>query len=75
MQVADHFCVALGEWLHTQRNSKKDGTLAPERVAVLQQLVDEGKLAWSLHWNAVPIGGIGMTPNDIRWEVSHHQAI
>ena len=34
----------------------------------MQALVNEGKLAWSLHWNAAP-NGIGMTPNDLRWEV------
>ena len=36
----------------------------------MQTLVNEGKLAWSLHWNAAP-NGIGMTPNDLRWEVLH----
>lgn len=58
-----------GEWLHTQRSHKRDGTLTAERVASMQQLVDEGKVAWSLHWNTMPSEGVGLTPNDIRWEV------
>ena len=34
----------------------------------MQELVDDGRLAWSLHWNVVP-EGVATTPNDRRWEV------
>ena len=36
----------LGTWLHTQRLAKKDGTLAHDKSAKLQDLVDSGHLCW-----------------------------
>jgi hypothetical protein len=36
----------LGQWLNNQKRMKRNGDLKPERYAMLQPLVDEGKLVW-----------------------------
>jgi hypothetical protein len=38
----------LGRWLHAQRYAQKKRKLSPEREAMLQSLVDDGKLYWDL---------------------------
>jgi len=44
--------VRLGFWLGTQRKYKKAGKLKPEYEARLQELVNEGKLKWSMRSKA-----------------------
>ena len=38
----------LGRWLHAQRYAQKKGRLLPEREALLQKLVDDGKMYWDV---------------------------
>lgn len=57
--ITDGRVMKLGEWVNTQRRQKLLGTLAPERITKLDQLVAEGKFVWSLQW--VPSGVPGGT--------------
>ena len=47
-QLADGSEVKLGKWLNNQRRHNRKGTLRAYRKARLQELVDEGRLHWSL---------------------------
>ena len=38
----------LGVWLNKQRQKMTATTLKPKRITALQQLVDEGRLSWSV---------------------------
>ena len=64
----------LGNWLHYQRQAKrkqKGLKLAPEREALLQQLVDEGRQSLSIH--TVPcklVGAIKACPASLRLELA-----
>jgi len=46
--------VRLGFWLGTQRKYKKAGKLKPEYEARLQELVNEGKMKWSMRSKSTP---------------------
>ena len=47
MKVNDEDSVHLGAWLATQRREHLNGKMKPERLALMQSLVDEGKLEWA----------------------------
>lgn len=58
----------IGEWLHTQRSYYHAGKLRGDRIAALQRLVDEGKLAWSLRWDLLPHTRESRVPLDLKWD-------
>lgn len=38
--------VGLGRWMHTQNKRRRAGKLRPDRLAKIQELVDQGKFKW-----------------------------
>ena len=66
-----HYNRKLGIWLNNQRKARKGlkcKKLLPEREAMLQILVDEGKLVWA----AGPFAGLVRRNDDSEW--SRHYA-
>eukprot|EP01041_Mallomonas_annulata_P003097 gene3097-6079_t len=50
--VPDGRKIALGQWLRTQRNFLRLGTLRSDRKTLLQDLVDEGSFSWQwIEWS------------------------
>ena len=47
VKVNDEDSVHLGAWLATQRREHLNGKMKPERLAMMQVLVDKGKLEWA----------------------------
>lgn len=73
--------VRLGFWLGTQRKYKKAGKLKPEYEARLHELVNEGKLKWSMRSKATKKRNFSLTgpnsivPNPVQTQNHPHQQI
>jgi len=63
--TAEGKSVRLGKWLSKQRTEKRKGALQPDRLQLLQNLVDEGKLCWE--------GNRGSTED--KWMLSYQELL
>eukprot|EP01041_Mallomonas_annulata_P009327 gene9327-19358_t len=62
--LSDGITLNLGQWLKTQRELNKTNKLRPDRKALLQILVDTGKLEWSFDM-------VECNTNNVAWDAKY----